>query len=878
MKILQYVTIVYFLVWSCLLAGGEEAVEKVPEAGRGERVVLQLSWKHKFQFAGYYMAQEKGYYRDAGFDVELREWRGGVGTVRSVVLGRADFGISQGSLNGEPVVVLASILQRSPGVIVALASSGIRAVEDLAGKRVMNGTETLAYEYWAMLAARGLSPEELVLVPHTGSLEDLIEGHVDACMGYVTDEPYALQKRGIPFRAFHPEDFGVDSYAEMLFTSRRKALEQPRRVKAFRDASLRGWAYALGHVDEAIDLILRSYAPDADRAELEFEAATFASLMESDVVEIGYVNPERWKRMMQKHGAMPGDPVGPMTEAEVETMLFDESLAEPARTWMRWLAVSLAAALGLLAISGGMALSLRHAVRRKTQALSAANTQLLLDKARLEEAGLLLRLERDFAASSLLASTLRDCLDRLVALVLQIPGVDNSAVYLRNEKTGAFEMSAYRGLSEAFALRWRSYREDLPDYAAFREGRNVAYTTADVRADVAEAMRGEGLRCVLIVPVAVGSEVVAALHVGSGRVDAVPPAMQTALESLAVRLGGVLAHFKAQERLEESEALFKRVAEGAFDALGLVGEDGRFRFVNDRMSQTFGYRAADLEGTLFTELLTEEDVIRRMAAFRDRQAGKPVPERFEMSLRRKDGAMFPAEVSVKPVRWRGERAAVCAVQDLSERKRLEAQVLRIDELEKERIGQDLHDSVGQELVGMACIIKALEHSLEEARSPHARMAARAHEICMAAHQGLRGLVRGLLPLGSGVTLAEGLRRLCENVRARGGVSCVFRDDIPSLRLSPLHAKHLYYLAMEAAANAIRHGGARDIVITLEQQDGAGVLRVDDDGSGFDIAAVSRGAGIDTMRYRANVLGGSCAVMAREGGGTTVRCVFPIQKS
>ena len=84
--------------------------------------------------------------------------------------------------------------------------------------------------------------------------------------------------------------------------------------------------------------------------------------------------------------------------------------------------------------------------------------------------------------------------------------------------------------------------------------------------------------------------------------------------------------------------------------------------------------------------------------------------------------------------------------------------------------------------------------------------------------------------------------------------------------------------MESAANAIRHGGARNVVIALAQEDGAGVLRIDDDGSGFDLAAVSRGAGLDTMRYRANVLGGSCAVMAREGGGTTVRCVFPLQES
>ena len=120
MRTFHYTVVVCFLLSSCRLAGGVEAIEKSPVSGRCERVALQLSWRHKFQFAGYYMAKEKGFYRDAGFDVELREWRGGISSVRSVVLGRADFGIGQGSLNGEPIVVLASILQRSPAVIVAL--------------------------------------------------------------------------------------------------------------------------------------------------------------------------------------------------------------------------------------------------------------------------------------------------------------------------------------------------------------------------------------------------------------------------------------------------------------------------------------------------------------------------------------------------------------------------------------------------------------------------------------------------------------------------------------------------------------------------------------------------------------------------------------
>jgi ABC-type nitrate/sulfonate/bicarbonate transport system substrate-binding protein len=302
MRTFHYTAVVCFLLSSCRLAGGVETIEKSPVPGRYERVALQLSWRHKFQFAGYYMAKEKGYYRDAGFDVELREWRGGIGSMKAVVLGRADYGIGQGRLNGEPIVVIASVLQRSPAVIVALEESGIHSVGDLAGRRVMNGTDSLAFGYWAMLAVNGVFPWQIEIVPHDGTMAALFEGRADACMGYATDEPYILRKRGTPHVVFRPEDYGIESFAEILFTSRRMAQARPRRVKAFRDASLRGWTYAMDHVDETIDLILRDYAPGADREELRFEAAEMSRLMVRDLVEIGYVNPERWRRMMQAQG------------------------------------------------------------------------------------------------------------------------------------------------------------------------------------------------------------------------------------------------------------------------------------------------------------------------------------------------------------------------------------------------------------------------------------------------------------------------------------------------------------------------------------------------------------------------------------------------
>ena len=226
-----------------------------------EPVTLQLKWRNAFQFAGYYTALWKGYYRDAGFDVTIREAEPGQSVVDEVVAGRAQFGVGTSSLllawhGGKPVVVLGVVFQHSPYVIVARQDAGIGSIHDIVDKRLM--MEPMSDEILAYLQREGIPMDRVTRLEHTFKIEDLVEGRTDAIVAYVTNQPFHLRRAGVPYLAFSPRSAGVDCYGDNLFTSKQLLERQPERAQAFRDASMRGWEYAMAHPDEIVAMILPS--------------------------------------------------------------------------------------------------------------------------------------------------------------------------------------------------------------------------------------------------------------------------------------------------------------------------------------------------------------------------------------------------------------------------------------------------------------------------------------------------------------------------------------------------------------------------------------------------------------------------------------------
>lgn len=264
-------------------------------------VTLQLKWTHQFQFAGFYAAKAKGYYREAGLDVTFKERTQGVDVLEEVISGRADFGIGDANLvmdyfNGNDIVALGAIFQHSPHILLSRASSGITSPRDLRGKRVMI-LGTTAVAQWAMLASQGIRKEDMELQRLTWSTDELINGETDAMVAYLTTEPYILKKAGVPINILRPLTYGIDFYGDTLFSTSAMAGKDPEMVEAFLKASYRGWAYAMNNHDEIINIIRFKYNSDKRVGELRYEADAMHELILPKLVEVGTMSRKRWEHI-----------------------------------------------------------------------------------------------------------------------------------------------------------------------------------------------------------------------------------------------------------------------------------------------------------------------------------------------------------------------------------------------------------------------------------------------------------------------------------------------------------------------------------------------------------------------------------------------------
>ncbi len=362
------------LVLICSLAGYMPAAEPPLE-----KVRLQLKWTHQFQFAGYYAAIQQGYYREAGLDVELLEAEAGRDPTHEVLAGRAEYGVGNSDLllfrhRGEPVVVLAAIFQHSPMVLLVRAASGVTDLHGLHDREMMMLSSESA-ELFAYFKFEGLDPARLRIRPHTLNIEDFIAGRVDGMSAYGTDEPFNLRSRGVPFLQFTPRAGGIDFYGDNLFTTERELKAHPERVRAFRAASLRGWEYALQHPDEIIDLLLRDYPRKMNREHLKFEAEQTSILMHPGLIEVGHMNPGRWRHMAETYAEFDMLP----RDMDLTGFLYDPN----PRPNLRWIYWTLAASLVLLVGALGWALPLvrlNRQLRRakeEAEAADAAKTRFL---------------------------------------------------------------------------------------------------------------------------------------------------------------------------------------------------------------------------------------------------------------------------------------------------------------------------------------------------------------------------------------------------------------------------------------------------------------------------------------------------------------------
>ena len=311
------------------------AAQTAAPAATLDTVHLQLRWKHQFQFAGYYAAVEKGYYREEGLDVVLHAGAPDRQPVSEVLSGRAQYAegnseVLLARLQGQPLVALAAIFQHSPSVLLTLRSSGIASPKDLAGKRVMFVNGMNDADFMAMLHNEGVARERLTLLPSSYDVEDLVRGKVDAFNSYLTNEPYFLKQRGIEYTVINPINSRVDFYSDILFTSEDELRHHPARVAAMRRATLKGWRYAMDQPDEIIELLLTKYQVPKTREHLEYEARTMRPLVLPDLVPIGHMSPERWEHMADTFAL-----TGLISRNySIEGFMYEDPSAHPLPPWL----------------------------------------------------------------------------------------------------------------------------------------------------------------------------------------------------------------------------------------------------------------------------------------------------------------------------------------------------------------------------------------------------------------------------------------------------------------------------------------------------------------------------------------------------------------
>ncbi len=435
-----------------------------------EEVTLQLKWRHQFQFAGYYAAIAQGFYRDAGLDVVLREAEPEENPVQAVLDGTAQFGVGNSDLlltraAGEPVVVLAAVFQHSPLLLVVRAGSGVDSLHGLHDREMMM-IESEKAELLAYFRYEGVDVNRLQIRPHTLQIADFVEGRVDAMSAYSTDQPFELMQAGVAFHAFTARSGGIDFYGDNLFTTQEQIERHPERVRAFREASLRGWEYALAHPEEVIDLILREYSQRNSRAHLEFEALRTAELMHPGVIEAGHINPGRWRHIADTYADFGMLPPG----FNLDGFLYDPD-PQPDLRWIYW---SLAG-LGLLTVGTlGWALPLFRLNRRLRQEVAI--------RRRAEED---LRIAKEAAESANQAKT------RYLAVISHevrtpIAGIIGLAGMMRSDALNASDAETL-GLIENSAEELRKLIGELLDHSRIEEGRmEVEHVAVTVRKLVGE--------------------------------------------------------------------------------------------------------------------------------------------------------------------------------------------------------------------------------------------------------------------------------------------------------------------------------------------------------------------------------------------------------
>jgi PAS domain S-box-containing protein len=333
---------------------------------------------------------------------------------------------------------------------------------------------------------------------------------------------------------------------------------------------------------------------------------------------------------------------------------------------------------------------------------------------------------------------------------------------------------------------------------------------------------------------------------------------------------------RAEIALQDSATKTAAILDTMVDAVITIDEHGRIDSFNPAAERIFGYTLAEVVGKNVSMLMPEPyhgEHDQYMQNYIRTGKAKIIGIGREVVGKRKDESIFSMDLAVSEVTLGARRLFTGIVRDLTDRKRLERQILEISDREQQRIGQDLHDGLGQQLAGIGFLSKSLEQRLTKKNSPESEDARQIAQLVSEAIAQARGMAHGLNPVDLTATgFTSALRELASTVENTFRIECKFDCNTPVLLDSSAVGTHLYRIAQEAVANAIKHGQAKHISIVLSRIRDTITLSIRDDGIGFpDVVPAAKGIGLQTMRYRSALIGATLSVLKVPAGGTRVDC-------
>ena len=388
------------------------------------------------------------------------------------------------------------------------------------------------------------------------------------------------------------------------------------------------------------------------------------------------------------------------------------------------------------------------------------------------------------------------------------------------------------------------------------------------------ACAGAGYQSLAHVAVRHAGQLLGTLHLADPRAARFPLHAVTFLEAVAPLIGEALHRFAVERSLAESEARFRLLFE-RHDAAMLLLEpkSGAITDANPAAAAFYGYSRERLREMNITDLNALPQQAQRALRSRALREGRffvVVPHRLA------NGQLRTVEVHGSIIEVQGKPLLFSIIHDITERKLLEKAILEISEKERQRVGHDLHDSLGSKLSGAALMAKALAQQLAAKAMPEAALA---EEVVACVNQSLRqtrDIAHDLAPAElAASSLIGALEDLADETRRLRGVSCRFEAAKGLPASDRFTSIHLFRIAQEAVHNAVRHGVARHITLRLTPRENQTCLEIADDGTGFEPnPRPSNGLGLRSMKYRAGVIGAQFTMECDPGAGTTVRCLVP----